>query len=238
VTGASEPLVRVEGASVGWGRRVVLRDVSLQLGAGDCLGLVGRNGSGKTTLLRALLGLARPLAGEVTRSAAWRAGYVPQLETLEPLLRLRADEVVAMGAEPAAWLPLTRLGARREAARRALDAVDMAAFARRVFRELSGGQRQRVLIARALASVPSVLVLDEPTQGLDVRAEREVLDLVRALREERGLAIVLVSHAIHVVRREARHAGLVAAGRVRFGEPEDVLAGEAVAAVYDGESAA
>ncbi len=230
--GEGELLATVAHADVGWGRRVVLRDVSFSLRRGDHLAIVGPNGSGKSTLLRALLGLARPLAGDVVRTAAWRAGHVPQRDTLAPLFRFRALEVVAMAACADSWLPVARNAARRAAAEQALAAVGMADRAHAVFRDLSGGQKQRVLIARALASAPSVLVLDEPTTGMDISSERDLLDLVQSLRRERGLAIVTVTHSLHVVADEADRVGLVAGDTVRFGTPHELVADAPLSAVY------
>lgn len=228
-----ELLARVDDASVGWGRHVVLRGVSFELRRGDYLGVVGPNGSGKSTLLRALLGLADPLAGTVVRSAAWRAGNVPQRDTLEPLFRFRALEVAAMTAHSNSWLPALRNDERRRAAREALAAVGMADRADRVFRDLSGGQKQRVLIARALAAAPSVLVLDEPTTGMDIASEADLLGLVRRLRDERDLAVVLVSHSLHVVADEADRVGLVVGDRVRFGTPGEIVADGPLSQLYD-----
>ncbi len=227
-----ELLASVDDASVGWGRRVVLRGVSFELRRGDYLGLVGPNGSGKSTLLRALLGLARPISGAIARTAAWRAGNVPQRDTLGPLFRFRAVEVVAMAARSESWLPGVRNAERRDAARAALDAVGMGERADRVFRDLSGGQKQRVLIARALASSPTALVLDEPTTGMDISAEADLLELVQRLRVERDLAVVLVSHSLHVVADEADRVGLLVGDEVRFGAPHDLVADAPLSTLY------
>ncbi|MCG3134696.1 MAG: Vitamin B12 import ATP-binding protein BtuD [Planctomycetes bacterium] len=227
-----EPLLRFDRASVGWGRTPVLRDVSFSLASGGWTGVVGPNGCGKTTLLRAALGLSRPLAGTVVRSSAWRAGYVPQREALDPLLRFSAEEVAAMAARPDAWMPFSSARERRDAARAALAATGMDAVARRSFRELSGGQRQRVLIARALAASPTALVLDEPTNGMDLRAEQELLALIRRLRSERGFAVLVVTHSLGLVADEADAVGLVGDGRVTFGPAADILTSERLAAVW------
>ena len=226
------PLLRVHDASVGWGRDVVLSGLTFDVVGGDYLGIVGPNGAGKSTLLRAVLGLSRPLAGTVERSSNWRAGYVPQRESVEPLLRFRTEEVVAMAALPQTWQPFAVSSRRRALAREALAAVGLASRARRVFRDLSGGQRQRVMLARALATEPTVLVLDEPTNGLDLRAERDLLDLVQRLLQERGLACVLVSHALDVVAGEVQRVGLVHDGRMRWGPPADVLAPATLTRIY------
>lgn len=222
------PLVTVAAASVGWAGRAVLRDVSFTLRRGETLGIVGPNGSGKTTLLRAVLGLARPVAGRVERSPDWRAGHVPQRDAIEPLFRFRSSEVVGMFARVGA----PSKAAASEAAREALASVGMESAAARVFRDLSGGQKQRVLIARALAVRPTVLVLDEPTTGMDVRAEAELLGLVRRVREERGLAVVLVTHSLHLVADEATTVGILHGDRATFGPPAEVLSEESLSRLY------
>jgi ABC-type Mn2+/Zn2+ transport system ATPase subunit len=231
-TRPAAPLARIEGASVGWGRRVVLRKVEFEIRSGDYLGLVGPNGAGKSTLLFALLGLTRPIVGRVARFPGWRAGYVPQRDTIEPLFRFRAREVVAMAARAGSFLPFTGRKARARAAEEALDSVGMSGMAGRVFRDLSGGQKQRVLIARALVSGPSVLVLDEPTTGMDISIEADLLSLIRALRDERGLTIVLVSHSLHLVADEADRVGLLAGGTVNFGSPDEIISERELSAVY------
>lgn len=228
VIGNAPPLLTADALAVGWAGRPVLRDVAFTLRPGDCAGIVGPNGSGKTTLLRALLGLSRPLAGRVTRSDRWRAGYVPQRDSLEPLFRFRAAEVVTMFAR----LGADSAAAAREASAAALRDVGMDGAADRVFRDLSGGQKQRVLLARALAVRPTVLVLDEPTTGMDIRAEAELLALVQRIRAERGLAVVLVTHSLHVVADEATVVGLLHGDRATFGAPDDVLAPEALSRIY------
>lgn len=225
---ADGALLSVERASVGWGRRVVLRDVSFTLARHDYLGIVGPNGSGKSTLLRALLGLAAPRDGRIVRSPEWRAGYVPQRDALEPLFRLCAFHVVEMFARVGA----ASAAAAADATHDALRAVGMEAAEGRVYRDLSGGERQRILIARALAVRPSVLVLDEPTTGMDVRAEAELLALVRRVREGRGLAVVLVTHSLHVVADEAETVGILHGDGAEFGRPETVLSPENLSRIY------
>jgi ABC-type Mn2+/Zn2+ transport system ATPase subunit len=222
------PLLSARDATVGWGGRPVVSGVTFELRPADWHGIVGPNGSGKSTLLRAALGLAAPLAGEIVRSPAWRAGHVPQRDTLEPLFRFRAREVVEMFARVGA---ASVADARRET-EDALRSVGMQDLARREFRDLSGGEKQRVLIARALAVRPTVLVLDEPTTGMDLRAEAELLQLVRRIRAERGLAVVLVTHSLHLVAEESSAVGILQDGRAVFGRPDEVLAPEVLARIY------
>lgn len=222
------PLLKVASATVGWAGRPVVRDVSFTLRPGETLGIVGPNGAGKSTLLRALLGLAKPMAGRIERSPAWRAGHVPQRDALEPLFRFRAREVVEMFARICA----ASGGAARAAADESLRAVGMDFAADRVYRDLSGGQKQRVLIARALAVRPTVLVLDEPTTGMDIRAEAELLALVRTIRAERGLAVLLVTHSLHLVADDADAVGILHGGSATFGPPAEVLTSDSLSRIY------
>ncbi len=233
-----EPLVRLEDATLGYGRRAVLRDVRLDVGAPDFVGIVGPNGSGKSTLLKAVLGLDRPLEGRVLyrgapspREGRVRMGYVPQRQVLDSLFPLRAIDVVVMGLQGELG-PLRRAGAAgRTRALTALARAGMGDHALRPFRDLSGGQQQRVLVARALVSEPDLLVLDEPTNDLDLAGEKDVLDLVAVLHRA-GKAVLLVSHLLHVVLNHARTLVLVHDGRVEAGPIERLVAEGALARLY------
>jgi ABC-type Mn2+/Zn2+ transport system ATPase subunit len=193
-----------------------VRGASLAVRPHEFVVLVGSNGSGKTTLLRGLLGFLPPLAGRVERRAGLRIGYVPQRETLDPLYPLSALDVVRLGT----WrdLPFWRPSgaARRARAREALAACRAGELAGQRYASLSGGQRQRVLLARALASDPELLLLDEPTAGVDPEAERVLLDLLRELRVMRGLSIWMVTHHVHSILDRADRTVTVSDGRVRL----------------------
>jgi ABC-type Mn2+/Zn2+ transport system ATPase subunit len=183
---------------------------------GEFVALLGSNGSGKTTLLRGLLGFLPPLAGRVERQPDLRIGYVPQRETLDPLYPLSAYQVARTGS----WrdLPFWRIAGARERSRTraALEACQATDFASSRYAELSGGQRQRVLLARALATEPELLLLDEPTAGIDPEAERGILDLLRQLRETRGVSIWMVTHHVHALAGRADRTAVISDGRVRL----------------------
>ncbi len=207
-------LIKVERADLGYPGRVVLRDVSLELRGAEFVAVLGANGSGKTTLLRSLLGFLPPLGGRIERVPQLRVGYVPQRETLDDLYPVTARDVATMGTfgDVPFW---RRIGARERArARAALEACGATPFARMRYAELSGGQRQRVLIARALATEPQILLLDEPTAGVDHEAEHAILAVLGRLRRERGLSIWMVTHHAEAARGAVDRAVCVAHGGV------------------------
>lgn len=192
----------------------MVRGASLRVRPGEFVVLLGSNGSGKTTLMRGLLGFLQPLAGRVRRRSGLRVGYVPQRETLDPLFPLSAQDVVRQGS----WrdLPFWRFAGARERGRtaEALAQCRATAFAKTRYAELSGGQRQRVLLARALATEPELLLLDEPTAGVDPETEQSLLALLEELRAARGLAIWMVTHHVHATAALAQRSVVLEGGRV------------------------
>jgi ABC-type Mn2+/Zn2+ transport system ATPase subunit len=211
----SAPLISVQRADLGYPGRVIVCAVSLAITPGEFVAVLGANGSGKTTLLRSLLGFLPPLAGRIERAPTLRVGYVPQRETLDELYPLNAEQVALMGThgDVPFW---RRLGAReRGRAHAALAACDATGFAGTRYAQLSGGQRQRVLISRALATEPQLLVLDEPTAGIDEATEKAILASLSTLRAERGLAIWMVTHHAAAVRGSVDRVVEVDSGAVR-----------------------
>lgn len=223
IPGGSEELLRFQDVALGYGAKRVLSGLNFSLFAGDYAAIVGSNGVGKTTLLRAVLGQIRPLGGTIERPRALRFGYVPQASALDETFPISALEVTLMGRY--GLLGAVRRPRREdvEAARDALRDVGAEGFANRLFRELSGGQKQRALIARALASRPDVLVLDEHTAGLDIASERGISGLVDELQRERGLTIVMVSHELTSVANHARRIALIHDGGCAFLPASEVL---------------
>ncbi len=218
-------LLHVEQAAFGYAGRSVLAGVDLEVCAGDFLGIVGPNGGGKTTLFRGLLGLVPPQRGAVERRSA-RIGYVPQRESLDSIFPLRVADVVRMGAYGDLRGLRFPTSAQCAAAERAIERVGLTEKSAAPFAGLSGGQRQRALLARALLGEPNVLLLDEPTSGVDRPAQRRILDLLVELNVRDGVAILLVSHQIGLLREAAREVLWVAEGRVERGPAPELLAPE------------
>jgi len=166
----SSALLRLQDVSLGYDGRAILEHISFAIEQGEFLALLGPNGAGKTTLLRGMLGLIPVLAGQITYGfdrTTSPPGYIPQRETLDPIFPLTVREVVLMGTY-ARLTPLRLVGRRqRHLAATCLEQVGLADLADRPFWVLSGGQKQRVLIARGLAVEPNILLLDEPTAGVD-----------------------------------------------------------------------
>ncbi|MGF1552066.1 MAG: metal ABC transporter ATP-binding protein [Paracoccaceae bacterium] len=182
-------LIAAEGLSVDLGGRRVLDRSDLAVAAGEIVTLVGPNGSGKSTLLRAMIGALAPSAGRIARAEGLTIGYVPQRLALDGALPITVGRFLA--------LPRRRL--RRGTVEAALAEAGVPGLAGRSMAALSGGQLQRVLLARALVGRPDLLMLDEPTQGLDQPGEAAFYERLARVRAERGCAVLLVSHDLHVV---------------------------------------
>ena len=208
--------IALENADLGYPGNTVLRRISLEIRPGEFVAVLGPNGSGKTTLLRSLLGFLPPLVGRLARAPETRIGYVPQRETLDARYPLSGADVAMFGTY--GDLPFWRRTPlrARERTRAALAACDALEFAQRRYRELSGGQRQRILIARALATSPTLLLLDEPTAGVDHASEIGILDALAELRRDRALAIWLVTHHEEVLRGRVDRIARVADGTVQI----------------------
>ncbi|MGR3434241.1 MAG: ATP-binding cassette domain-containing protein [Shimia sp.] len=186
------PLIALEAVGLRHGAVRALHGVDLEVARGEILTIVGPNGSGKSSLLRLMLGEIAPTEGRVTRAPGLRIGYVPQSLALDRAMPMTAGRFLALAGRGEA--------PRRDAdVAQALAAAGAGDLADRQLSALSGGQRQRVLLARAALGAPDVLMLDEPTQGLDQSGSAALYAEVAGLRDRTGCAVVMVSHELHVV---------------------------------------
>ncbi|MBV9109306.1 MAG: metal ABC transporter ATP-binding protein, partial [Gemmatimonadetes bacterium] len=225
-------LVRFDGVALGYGRRTILSSLSFAVSEGDFLGLVGPNGAGKTTVLRAILGTLAPQEGTLTRSDDLRFGYVPQRDQVDYNFPLRVLDVVLMGRYDRIGLGRRPGKEDRARAMDALEHVGIRDLADRQLRDLSGGQKQRALIARALVGEPNVLVLDEPTNGMDLVSTTQILGLVRELHERDGLTVIMVSHALNEVANYVERIALVVGGGFRIGTVDEIMTEPVLSEMY------
>ena len=214
-------LIELDGISHSYGGPMVLDHVHLSVEEGSFLGVIGPSGSGKTTLLRLVLGNLRPSEGIVRRKAGLRIAYVPQVETVNWNFPITVSEVVLMAAASKWYRPRATESERKRVAE-LLDQLGLGGFEHRHIRELSGGQQQRVFLARALHREPELLVLDEPTSGVDVRTRHEVVHLLTDLHRN-GTSVLLSTHDINGL---AAHLPLIACVNrelIAVGTPKEVL---------------
>lgn len=225
-----------------------LDDVSFHVHDGEVLGIVGPNGSGKTSLLKMLARLLHPAEGRIDlfgqdvavmspREIAYIVGVVPQ--DTQMLFPFTVAETVLMGRFPhqphGRWMSGLGWERREDMAimEQAMTTMDILQLAQRMVTDLSGGERQRTVIARALAQTPKVLLLDEPTAFLDLHHQVEICSVLRRLRDERGLTVVLVSHDLNLVSQYCDRILLLDRGRiVRLGDPDEVIEPEVLEGVY------
>jgi len=236
----NEPLIVFDNVSIGYKGQAVLSGISLSIARADFTAILGANGSGKTTLLKTVLGLVPPISGRIetaSEGASLGFGYVPQAVQFDPVYLLTAFEVALMGTygrvPPGRFVP----SSEGLFARECLRATGAEEFSGLRFSELSGGQKQRVLIARALATQPDILVLDEPTAGVDHAATQSVMEFISKIHKERMITILLVTHDFGAVRRHADQVIWLHEGKVYQGTPRELLTPEHMTQVYEEEGA-
>lgn len=219
-------VIEMCGAAIGYGERPVVENVDLSISRGEVVALIGPNGSGKTTIVRAILGLAPVVTGAVRLfgqparqfGERWRIGYVPQRHTVAGAIPSTVEEVVCSGRLPRKhwWAPTNATD--RAVVRRVIEHVGLGDRRRVPVATLSGGQQRRVLIARALAAEPEVLIMDEPTAGVDAQ-NAEALTRTLARLVDDGLTLLVVTHDIAPLTSILTRVVAVADGRIVGDEP-------------------
>lgn len=232
--------IEVRDVSFGYAGNPILQDITFDVREGEYLGIIGPNGGGKTTLFKVILGLLVPQKGEVRIYGepleSFRKkhviGYVPQRSLSDYYFPATVEEVVRSGRT--ARLGLLKRFAREDAGaiERVMEVTDVAALRKRLIGQLSGGERQRVFIARALASDPKILILDEPDVGVDVSAQEKFYSFLENLNTGSGLTILLISHDIDVVAHQARSILCLNRRLVCHGPPKDFITEDYMQKLY------
>ena len=238
--GPGEPIVEIKAVTCGYEKQRVLTDGSLTIMPGDFVGLLGPSGSGKTTLLRTVLGAVDLYEGEVlvngvaTTKKRPRVGYVPQLETIDWNFPVTVQEVVMMGRTMENKLFPWYRKEEKDLAAEMMGRLGILDLADRHIRELSGGQQQRVFLARALISSPQLLLLDEPTSGVDIKTRDDVMHLLHDLNHD-GVTIIITTHEINAVAVHLPWIVCLAGRILAEGPPSEVITTEVLWLTYGAE---
>lgn len=239
------PIISASNISSGYGERVVLHDISMEVRPGDFYGVIGPNGSGKSTLLKTLTSIIRPISGRVhlfgrdivelsPREVARKIAVIPQEVSI--LFPFTAKEIVAMGRHPYIGRFRREGPFDRDVIERSMTDTHTWRLGDRYIDELSGGERQRVVIARALCQQPEALLLDEPTSHLDINHQVEIFELLTDLNRKRNLAVFVISHDLNICAEYCRELIIIKDGRICLrGAPEEILTPETVREVYEAE---
>lgn len=230
-----DPLIELSDVAFGYESFNVLEGIELHLHPGQFVGLVGPSGAGKTSLLKLVLRLLNPTSGQIQRARSdLRLTYVPQIETVDWNFPVTAEEVVLMGADHRAniW-PWPRDSERRQA-RAILDQLEIGHLAGRHIRDLSGGQQQRVFLARALLTEPEILVLDEPTTGVDMRSAENIFHWLTVLNKQ-GMTILLTTHDLNMAAAHVPWVVCLNRSIVAQGPPQEIFTEAILSEAYQGD---
>jgi zinc transport system ATP-binding protein len=200
-------ILKIRNLSAAYDGRTVLHDVNLTVYERDFLGIIGPNGGGKTTLIKCMLGLLKPLQGEIVRSPALKIGYLPQYNSLDSKFPITVEEVVLSGLSSQKSLSSRFTAAHRAKAQAVITRVGLEGMEHRPLGALSGGQRQRALLGRAIVSDPQLIILDEPSTYIDRRFEARLYELLTEINRE--CAIILVSHDIGTILQQVKSVACV-----------------------------
>jgi zinc/manganese transport system ATP-binding protein len=227
-------IIKFNNVTIGYGKKKIIENISVSIFENDFVGIVGPNGAGKTTFLRTLLGNLKPLSGTIEKNSH-RFGYVPQRDTVQPLLPYTVADVVMMGRYSLMGVFDRPAKQDREAVDVSLEYVGIQHLKNYNYNSLSGGQRQRTLIARALAVEPNILILDEPTNGMDTPSHYSLLDLISRLHDQNKLTILLVSHLLSDVANGVKRLILMEKDFFQYGLIEEVLSEENLRKTYSSD---
>jgi len=249
LAGSGTPAIHAERVEVRYRNKLVWREATFDIRAGEFVAVIGPNGAGKTTLFRMLLGLHWPSSGLLSVLGApphrgnYRIGYVPQRHTLDEDTHLECEKLVRLAYpgtrwgpgqrwRPLQWGPRFHPGAEREAAAQALEDVGASDLGSRSLGALSGGELQRIFLAEALVGNPDMLLLDEPLSNLDLRRSRELVETIHGLVRARGVTTLLVAHDINPMIKCLNKVIYIANGKVAVGTPDEVLTTERLSSLY------
>ncbi len=236
------PVIELEDVSFRYDSTMVLQGINLHLHRGQFAGVLGPSGAGKTTLLKLVLGLLTPTHGTIcvdgqpmSGRRSRRIAYVPQVESVDWNFPLTVEQAVLMGRTRGGSILPWPSREEHQLAGRIMERLGIAQFARRHIRQLSGGQQQRVFLARALISEPDMLVLDEPTAGVDMRTQEEILHLLTEINHHDGVTILLTTHDLNAAA--AHFPWLICLNRtiIAQGAPEEVFKPDTLNATYRGD---
>ena len=230
----NKEIIKFENVSAGYGKTVILANLNFTIYDNDFVGIVGPNGAGKSTVLKTLIGSLKPISGKIIKDDL-HIGYVPQRDIVQPLLPYSVFDVVMMGRYSMMGLLGKPSKKDHEIVEESLKNVGISSLKDYHYNSLSGGQRQRTLIARALAVQPNILILDEPTNGMDTPSHYSLLELVERLHEEKNLTIILVSHLLSDVAKYAHEIILIEKDFFQYGPKEEILSEENLGKTYSSE---
>ncbi|MBT6563324.1 MAG: metal ABC transporter ATP-binding protein, partial [Candidatus Scalindua sp.] len=229
-------MIKFSNVQLGYGKRVVLNALNFEIQKGDFFGIVGPNGAGKTTLLKAILGLLKPVKGEINflkngKGHKKSIGYVPQHASVDEIFPVTTLEMVLMGRYAKMGIFKRPKNRDYKIANKMLKNVGMKNLSKRNYRELSGGQKQRTLIARAMVSEPDILILDEPVEGMDVQGEIAIMELIKVLHAEYSLTAILVCHDLNIVANYVKTLSIIHKNTLKLGPVDSILNEETMSKV-------
>lgn len=206
----SQNIIEVKNVSFSYGENLVLKDINLNIHKGDYIGIVGPNGGGKTTLIKLILNLLSVNKGSITVKSE-KLAYVDQkMGNVDTKFPITVDEVVNLGTD-------------KHLAKKAMEDVGITDLKDRLIGALSGGQLQKVFIALALAQEPEILFLDEPTSGIDQVSQEEFYKLLKKLNQELNITLVIISHDVDVITKEATEIAAINQSLVFYGKANEFV---------------